>query len=139
MKVSPMNKPLDISKAEEIFGWMSSQELTWLAEQASSHCLLAELGTYNGRSTRALADNTSGIIWAIDTWEKADYMPQLSMEPWIAFQLNLADHLDSGRVRAVKINHKDIHPFALSQLRRLDFVFIDGDHSVEAVRRDILE
>lgn len=138
-------KPVyDIARAESIFGWMSQPELQWLAEQAHERYLLCELGSYFGRSTRALADNSSGIVWAIDRWARMDYMPNTAIgqdgeDIWREFNLNLGDHLNTGRVRAIRIDHKDVHPFALPHLRKLDMVFIDGDHEYEAVCRDIRE
>ncbi len=129
----------DLALAEDIFGYQTHDELLWLAEQASSRYLIVELGSYNGRSTRAMADNCPGIIWAIDCWEQMEYMPRMEGDPWMHFQSNLRKHLDSSLVRAVRMRHEDVHAFVLPELRRLDMVYIDGDHSVEAVRRDIIE
>src|SRR5258708_38660332 len=47
---------------------MSEAELTWLAEQAACHKVIVEVGSYLGRSTRALGDHTTGIVYAIDDW-----------------------------------------------------------------------
>lgn len=129
----------DLGKASDIFGYFTMDEMKWLAEQASTRHRLCELGSFLGRSTRAMADNTQGTLWAIDRWDTMEYMPQLHNPPWIQFQFNLADHLTSGRVRAIRMDHKDVHAFALPELRQLDLVFIDGDHAYDAVCRDIIE
>ncbi len=134
-----IRRECDLSRAEQIFGWMSQPELQWLAEQASRHYLIVELGSFLGRSTRAMADNTPGILWALDRWSRMDYMPDLANEPWIQFQLNLSDHLSSGKVQALLLDHDSVHAFSLPQLRKLDMCFIDGDHSFDAVCRDIIE
>ena len=59
---------MNIAKAETIDGWMTSIELAWLAEQARASDYILEFGCYQGRSTRSLADNTPGIVLAVDRW-----------------------------------------------------------------------
>ena len=60
--------PLKLDKALSIPGWMTVTEFCWLAEQATKHLRIVEIGSYLGRSTRALADNTPGWVLAVDDW-----------------------------------------------------------------------
>jgi hypothetical protein len=55
--------------AIEIPGWMSEIDLQWLGEQAKHHDLIVEIGSYQGRSTRALGDNARGVVYAVDDWK----------------------------------------------------------------------
>jgi len=126
---------MNISKALEVDGWMNEQELTWLADQASKHHTIVEIGSFLGRSTRALADNTEGTVYAVDYWLGPT---EICMAPWDREQLydhfceNLSDLIDSKKVIPIKCNsHKvelDVVP---------DMVFIDGDHAYDSVVADI--
>src|SRR6267142_3775213 len=94
------NGHVDIERALKISGWMSQEELTWLAEQASrlSVTRIAEIGSWMGRSTRAFADNIGpdGIVYAIDTWqgspEHAEQIHKMG-EEWVydQFKANVQD------------------------------------------------
>jgi hypothetical protein len=133
---------VSIAKALKIDGFMARDELTWLAAQARIHPLIAEVGSHKGRSTRALADNCRGVVYAIDPW--AGYVNNDgSQARWIGdpdqafacFKRNLKDHLRKGRVVICRTGLgeavKGVLPF-------VDMVFIDGDHRYEQVRDDIL-
>lgn len=126
---------LNISKAEKIPGWMSEVELVWLAEQASKHQIILEIGSFLGRSTRALADNTPGIVYAVDHW----YGPkEISMVPWERealydqFLSNMNGLIESRKVIPVRGNSITVQ---IPQMP--DMVFIDGDHSYEVVKVDL--
>ena len=71
-------------------------ELLWLAHQASVRKAIAEVGSWQGCTTRALADNTQGIVYAVDTWEGSpELMSRISEHPegWLfdLFKKNMAD------------------------------------------------
>ncbi len=57
-----------VKHAMSIFGWMSEDELVWLAEQAGKSKRILEVGSHLGRSTSALAINTRGVVYAVDLW-----------------------------------------------------------------------
>ncbi len=134
-----MTGAVDISRAAAITGWMSEPELTWLAERAQRSRCIVEIGSYQGRSTRALADHTEGIVYAVDPWtpmpNMAEYGVLESTLP--AFEANLSDHLATGRVRAMPATFEK----ALVALRLCgatpDLIFIDGDHEGASVWRDV--
>jgi predicted O-methyltransferase YrrM len=134
----------DISRAMLIPGWMSPAELQWLAEAAKQHQCIVELGSHLGRSTRALADNTAGTVYAIDDWKGPrqfkDGTPNTQWEEvahklLLAFQKNLAAHIASGKVVPIQTDHAE----AITKFPGVmpDMVFIDGDHDYEPVVRDI--
>lgn len=126
---------------------MAYPELVWLAEQAQSHVRIAELGSFLGRSTCALASNTEGQVWAIDNWEGPDDVTLLeencSMKEFLKnhgiglypqFHETLRDLIEAGKIIPVKADHRDAHQ---SIALTFDMVFIDGSHKYEDVKRDI--
>jgi len=61
---------VNIEKALQIPGWMSIRELIWLASTAKDCLSIVEFGSFQGRSTCALADNSPDNckIYAVDPW-----------------------------------------------------------------------
>lgn len=131
---------INLTRALAIGGWMEPIELYWLAAQAQTHFSIAEVGSFHGRSTRALADHTLGTVYAIDPWdgpykfEDGTACFTVSNSDYSAFCTNMADSLTTGKV---KICRGDLSAFAALDIRP-DMVFIDGDHRYEAVKSDIL-
>lgn len=118
---------------------MQPEELQWLAEQAKKHKMIAEVGSYLGRSTRALGDNTDGVVHAYDDWKGPKEQWWIDATPeekrltlWEKFNENLADLIASGKV----VPHKHDHS-SVSLNSQVDMAFIDGDHSYASVKRDI--
>jgi len=136
----PPKPAIDISKALKIFGWMSEQELFWLAKQAKERKCIVEVGSFHGRSTRAMADNTFGQIFAVDTWagapEQRRLFAQETRNAYTAFEYNLLDHISSLHVQAIR---KDSQAAAAGWNGNLrpDMIFIDAAHDYESVKADI--
>lgn len=134
---------VDISRSLDIDGWMSEKELMWLAEQASHHRSIVELGSYCGRSTLALAQHALGVVYAIDDWRG----PRAPVDAWWEhgtpskfkaalfdkFSANLSEFIQSGKVQVIRSNHRDLP----NNMPVPDMVFIDGDHAKDSVKSDI--
>ena len=127
--------PFALEKAGEVGGFLSLSEGAWLAEQAKKHKVIVEIGSFLGRSTRAMADNTDGVIFAVDNWEGPQEARLGTDEVFKQFSENLKEHIASGKVIPITADHADWP--ALDAIPSPDMVFIDGDHSSAAVRRDI--
>ena len=128
-----------IEKAEKIDGWMSPVELAFLAELARNANYILEFGCYKGRSTRALADNTNGVVYAVDPWDGGYVNNDESQATWLDtknaynhFLHNLSDHILIGKVITVKN-----FSWAFKSDLKFDFIFIDADHRYDAVLDDI--
>ena len=137
--------PIDLSRAENLQGWMSSKELIWLGQKAQLHRRIIELGSYLGRSTRILGENTAGYVVAIDWWhgtptEFAESSPETLFE---RFHENIEDLIKARKVRPWRVNHRTIPSlFAAGKVplfvwNQPDMVFVDGQHCYESCRDDI--
>jgi predicted O-methyltransferase YrrM len=121
---------------------MLDNELQWLAEQASTHRNILEVGSFMGRSTRALADNTLGTVTAVDTWagsDEAEHKSLLEGEPpdWLfeKFQRNMGELNNVYAVRRASLDAAASFATACSQF---DMIFVDASHDYENVKADIL-
>jgi predicted O-methyltransferase YrrM len=123
-----------IERALTIDGWMTEPELLWLAKQASEHNSIVEVGSYLGRSTRALLDNTEGIVYAVDDWKgPRDAYVENRKRIFTDFCLNIEEHITNNKVRVIRCDHSDVQFDG-----KADMIFIDGSHEYEDVKRDIL-
>lgn len=127
-----------ITNATSIPGWMTLTELKWLADAARNSKIIIEFGSYLGRSTRALADNCNGTIYAVDPWDGIYHNNDGSLANWIntavfdVFSDNLKDHIESGKVIPIKN-----YSWAFREFIKADLIFIDGDHRYDEVKNDI--
>jgi SAM-dependent methyltransferase len=128
---------MNIDNALKIDGWMSENELRFLAQQAEAAELIVEIGCWKGRSTRALADNTKGQILAVDPWN-GDYPDNnggihgIRTDVFHYFKANLLDKINDGTVVPFMMKSD-----AFYTSRSPNFVFIDGDHQYPVVIADI--
>jgi predicted O-methyltransferase YrrM len=128
---------IDITRALAIDGWMSKQELQWLAEQAVEHRCIVEIGSYLGRSTRAMLDHCPGIVYAFDDWKgpRDVYLDKSERDKLFdVFRNNVVDHND--KIEIIKGDLSETYPYV--EAVKPDMVFIDGSHEYEDVKRDIL-
>lgn len=134
---------IDVRRAAKIPGWMLEQELEWLAQHAQSHRRIVEVGSWKGRSTRALGDHALGVVYAVDHWRGEPSAPEAETSREIAergavqvyeeFRKNLLDLINACRI--VPVFGYSTH--VAEAFGDVDMVFIDGDHSYESVRADI--
>lgn len=134
---------ITIENALKIDGWMNKGELEWLATQAENAQTIIEIGVWQGRTTTALADNTSGIVYAVDHFRGS---PELTYglygrdEFWQSsiFKMNLLPHLNSGKVKMVASPSDVAFTQFWNSGVRADFIFLDGSHHYMDVLREIM-
>lgn len=133
---------IDISRALATRGFMAEIELEWLAYKAQKAISILEIGSWCGRSARAFADNTAGIVTCVDTFADnayGDAPAEMTAKPnWLfdAFSINLCDHIANSKVIPIRLPSAQA-PLVLFE-QRFDLIFIDGGHHYEDVKADIL-
>jgi predicted O-methyltransferase YrrM len=138
-----LNAVIDVSRAKAIRGYMAHEELKWLAERALESRVIIEVGCWQGRSTRALADHCPGVIYSIDPWEgpylnEDGSIHKINTSVFEIFQSNLADHVESGRVVPVRQTSQSAWSYLADTIgETVDLVFLDGDHRYDTVVAEI--
>lgn len=138
-----------IKRASGIEGWCEPGELRWLAEQASKHERIVEIGSWQGRSAKVMAAVTPGLVTAVDDFRGAggaaadgwygpkgfplgiNATPHEQLEE--RFRANLAEEIEAGKLELLVSASLP----AAKHFSGLDMVYIDGDHETEAVRADL--
>ena len=131
---------MNIHRASEIPGWMILSELEWLADQSALHVAICEVGCWIGRSTRALADNTIGIVYSVDTFEGSEeHQEFLKDKPhdWV-FSRFLDNTADLRNVHPIIGLSVEVAKKFASQGQSFDMVFLDAAHDYASVKQDIL-
>ena len=128
-----------VARALTIPGWMAYPELVQLADWASQYERIVEVGSYQGRSTRALADNCTGMVVAFDDFKGARDSGQGLDHGAVsgAFKQNLSDYLRTGHVVMVDSDHAEPQAALDALGAPPQMVFIDGSHEYADVKRDI--
>jgi len=126
---------IDVSKAMRIDGWTEGPELEWLARQALLARTVIEVGSYLGRSARALSDHCRGVVYCVDLWGGFDDVPDPRNDAYYnAFLRNLGDRISDGAVVPIRTDSLLWAPDLTA-----DLVFLDGDHECPRVTSEILK
>lgn len=140
---------VDIVKALLCDGYMTETELRWLGAQAKVFETIAEVGSWHGRSTRALADNllSNGKLYAIDHWAGSEGERETNHvsasqkdgdHAFMEFFCNLLNHIQTGKVVSMRMKSMNAAECLSKTGIKFDMVFIDAGHGYEEVKADIL-
>jgi glycosyltransferase involved in cell wall biosynthesis len=121
-----------------IDGYMSFKELNFLNEIAKRMESIAELGSWKGRSTNALASGCTGTVTSIDTFKGSqdplDWTMRQGREEdiYATFQKNTAQFTN------IIVNKNDGTLASKDyEDKAFDMVFIDAEHTYKALQNDI--
>jgi predicted O-methyltransferase YrrM len=106
-----------------------------LAKSCPENALVIEIGSYLGKSSCYLVAGLKGKhghLICVDTWEN-ETMPEGNRDTFEEFKRNTqgaSERITCLRKRSGELRIDDVP-------RKAALIFIDGDHSYEAVRRDV--
>lgn len=126
-----------VAAADRVPGWMSTEELRYLAEQAATRRTILEIGSYEGRSTAAIARATPGVVFACDDWRGEADRPTTRSDLRARFMRHLRLELRRGKVIMCEMTSTQLRDQYRGKAVTYDMIFLDGDHSEEAVVDDI--
>ena len=111
--------------ASPIEGWMDIDELEWLHDTAVNMNTVVEVGAWKGRSTTALLRGCKGIVFAVD--------------PWRGHQGSYKEFIYNTKefIHLVIVKMPSMRAVTIFNGAPVDMVFIDGNHSYDAVKADI--
>ena len=129
----------ELQKADEIPGWIFPAEmivLSYLAAETPIVGRILEIGSWCGRSTRALMGGASAKtprqIHCVDNWQGGDGADRMGITPEIAkriFNCTLADQIAAGRIKVFEGDYRDVLPGL--EPESYDLIFVDGPHGEE--------
>lgn len=116
-------------------GWMTENELSILKYLASQSESVLEIGSWKGRSTKALLEYCKGTVYAVDHWNGTE----TDTSKLAAFGLNVYDEFikNVGIWSNLKVLRGDSIKMANQFSDKVDMVFIDADHTYESCKADI--
>jgi predicted O-methyltransferase YrrM len=135
-----------ISNYKKIDGWLSDNEalgLYSIARKLPSKAVVVEIGSWQGKSTFCISKGLkSGNVYAIDPFNRdagKDFGSQIEYNNKIfedslefGFKKNMIDFKVVDKITIKKGYSYDFH----NDFSEIDFLFIDGDHSIEGCKLD---
>ena len=122
-----------------IQGWMRYEECAWLHDTAKMMSSVAEIGSWKGRSTHAILSGcTTGTVTAIDHFKGTTNEGAVHAEAHdndSVYKEFCKNTQQFGNLEILRTS--SLEAAALMEDGQFDMVFLDGDHSYEAVKADI--
>src|ERR1700679_2561854 len=100
--------------------WPNEHELQWLAEQASTHHKIVEVGSFLGRSTIAMAMHTPGLVYAVDDFYGPRDIGEIADEERRTLFDEFLRNTEGLPMRVIRCDHADSAKFPVEWLRGAD-------------------
>ena len=100
----------------------------------AARCTVLELGAFYGYSTVLMA-SVADMVYSVDWHRGDDHAGQY--DTWEGFRANVMGYRVQDHVTAIKGRFEDEVPKLWRDGVRVDGAFLDGQHDVKSVRRDL--
>lgn len=139
---------VNIANAQKLGEWVSDKELMFLGKQAKKSKVAIELGSWLGKSATVIADNLppEGVLYCADHWRgslvERETNHAIAKEKegdrvYSEFCSNLWPHIQSGKVKPLRMSGKNASEFLKSKGIAADLIFVDAGHEYAEVKEDI--
>ena len=131
-------KTIEYEPRLDIPGWMKEIELRWLFEQATHMKSIVEVGSWMGRSTHALCSGCLGRVFAVDHFRGSP--SELNTNHHLAELIDIYPRFqfyvgDLPNLNVLKLSSSNAVKCFIPA--SVDMVFLDGDHTINAIREDL--
>jgi len=116
---------------------MSDMELNFLYELSKQYSTIAEIGSWKGRSTNALATGCKGTVVAIDHFlgSKGEEIQHAEAKEDVIYNQFLDNTKQFKNIKVIRESSEEASK--LFPDKSFEMVFIDGEHTYEGVKKDI--
>lgn len=129
-------------KLDQVQGWMDRCDMEWLFQKASTmkNQKIVEIGCWKGKSTGAIlsALQEGNVMYCVDVWDENITRDEEYKNSESAFDI-FQNHTSKFPVKPNIVRKVSLEAVKDFENDSLDWVFIDGDHSVSSVLADIKE
>jgi MMP 1-O-methyltransferase len=135
-----------IESYKSINGWLSKYEaigLNQIARRLTGNAIVVEIGSWQGKSTFCIAKGLKqGKVYAIDPFNAdggddknstVEYLRQKGDDDLLDIFLN---NMTKNHVMDKVIAKKGYSQEFVDEFEKIDFLFIDGDHSIKGCKTD---
>jgi len=126
----------EMDKMQGHFGLNEGKLVFKIAKSLGDNSVIVEIGAFKGKSSCFIAEGIRSKnceFYTIDTWYN-DGMEESRMDVFPDFLKNVAPYKDKIRpLRGSSCKIREDWP----EQKKIDFLWIDGDHSYKGVKRDI--
>lgn len=121
----------------DVEGWTSQKELSFLHNTAKDMETIVEIGSWKGRSTKAILSGTKGTVYAVDHFlgSKGEEEQHKEAKEDVVYNQFLENTKGYDNLKVLRMSSEE----AVKQFedKSIDMLFIDAEHTYEGVKEDI--